>query len=277
MFVLNLQFWDGDKHQAMQLARLIADLEPVPRTDCTFLFSARFDCQHDAATIDYVRQKFPVVAFTGRLQETGWPRGCNALVCDSYRFCIDEIAAGNIKAEAILFIEADAIPMDPDWINKLIAEWRAAGKMVSGSWLTEGDCGCLHINGNCIIHKDFHKIYPGILHVVDGGWDSVHSKPMLEHGYASRLIYSDYHLGTDRNPWDGNPDTLFRARRYHSLDNPLYGQDITPVWLHGPKDIRGIACVRSRFLPNMPNVVIDHIHQNPPGTVKRNRACHRGM
>lgn len=275
MLIVALQFWAGDVHQSMQLARLIADLETTPRNDVTILFSARFDCPHDMATVEYVRAKFPVVIHTGRLQFTGWPLGCNALMTDTYRFCIDEIDAGRINAESILFAEADAVPLDPDWINKLMAEWKSNNKMVLGSWLTEGDCGCHHINGNCIIHKDFHKIYPGILHVVDGGWDAIHSAPMMANGAPSRLIFSDYHFGTDRNPWNGNCDIMFRARRYVSMTNPLYGQDITPVWLHGPKDLRGIACVRSRFLPSMPNVVIDHVHQNPIPNHRRG-VCHRG-
>lgn len=259
----------------MQLARLIADLENTPRTDATVVFSARYDCLHDMATVDYVRQKFPVKVHTSKEQYTGWPLGCNALMADSYRFCIDEIAAGGIDAEAILMVEADAVPLDPDWINRLMAEWKANNKMVLGAWLTEGDCGCLHINGNCIIHKDFHKIYPDILHLVDGGWDARHSVAMMANGAASKLIFSDYHFGTDRNPWNGDCGVMFRARRYISRDNPLYGIDINPVWLHGPKDLRGIACVRSRFLPNMPNVIIDHIHQNPHRP-KRGGVCRRG-
>jgi len=259
----------------MQVARLIADLEKAPRTDATVIFAARFDCPHDRTTIDYVSQKFPVMVHTGREKYTGWPLGCNALFADSYRFCIDEIAAGRLNVDAILFVEADAVPLDPDWINKLKAEYEACGKMVLGAWLTEGDCGCLHINGNCIIHKDFHKVHPGILHVVDGGWDAINAPGMLPHGAASKLIFSDYHFGTDRNPWNGDCAHLFRSRRYISHDNPLFGIEVTPVWLHGPKDLRGIACVRSRFLPNMPNVIIDHIHQNPHRP-RRGGVCRRG-
>lgn len=275
MFIINFQFYQGDSHMAMQLARLVADLEPVPRDDVTILFSSRYDCGHDMGTVEYVGRKFPVVTHRGRLQEAGWPMGCNALMADSYRFCVDEIEAGRIKAEAIMFVEADAVPLHPDWINKLKEEYVAKGKMVLGPWLMEGDCGCHHINGNCIIHKDFHKIYPGILHLVDGGWDARHSVPMMANGAPSELMFSDYHFGTGRNPWNGDCGVMFRARRYPSFDNPLFGKDLFPVWLHGPKDMRGIACVRSKFLPDMPNVVIDHIHNYPP-PVRRNNACRRG-
>ncbi len=274
MFIINLQFWDGDKHQAMEVAKLIADLEPKYRDDVTFLFSARFDCQHDQAIVEHVSKKFPTLKHTTRRMGTGWPNGCNDLMSDSYQFCIDEIAAGKIKAEAILFVEADAIPLDPDWINKLKAEYKACGKMVLGAWLMVDDCGVEHINGNCLIHKDFWKHFPEILQTVPGAWDGWNPGPILAQGAPSKLIFSDYHLGTDRNPWSGECTELWRTRQYHARNNPLYGQNLNPVWLHGPKDLRGIACVRSRFLPNLPNVRIDHthFHRKP----NRGGVCHRG-
>ncbi len=71
MLILNFQFWDGDKPQAMALARLMADLETVKRTDVIFLFTARFDCKHDQDTIDYVAQKFNVMTYTTKRKAEG--------------------------------------------------------------------------------------------------------------------------------------------------------------------------------------------------------------
>ena len=58
MLMLNFQFWEGDKDQAMELARLIADIEPSFREDVEVMFTARFDCRHDNKAIDYVSKKF---------------------------------------------------------------------------------------------------------------------------------------------------------------------------------------------------------------------------
>lgn len=246
MLVLNLQFWNGDKNQAMELARLIADIEPQFRSDVSFVFSARFDTSHDKDTISYVSKKFKVYTHTTTRRSTGWPKGPNAMFVDSYQFCIEGIRNGKIKGEAILFIEADCVPTHMEWINKLIEEYKASGKMVLGAWLEEGDCGTRHINGNCIIHKDLWIKNRRILAPCSGGWDADCKNILMPNGHPSRLIWSDYHLGTDRNPWRGC-EYLWEAKRYRDPKNPLFGQDIYPVWIHGPKDLRGIECVRERF------------------------------
>ena len=45
--ILCLQYYNGDKEQAMALARLIADMEPSKKNEFTFVFAARLDTEHD--------------------------------------------------------------------------------------------------------------------------------------------------------------------------------------------------------------------------------------
>jgi hypothetical protein len=234
----------------MALARLIADIEPVKREDVTFVFAHRFDCAFDQPTIDYVSQKFNVRTFRSSSRGTGWPQGPNDLFRDSYQFCIEEMRNGHMKGDGILFMEPDCIPLDMNWINHLIHEWKHCGKQILGCWLMEGDCGVTHINGNCIIHKDFWRNNREILNPKSGGWDSDCRHIMLPAGAPSRLIWSDYGLGKPGyNDWKGC-DWLFATKRFRAVDNPLFGQDIRPVYLHGPKILDGIDCVRARF--NLP-------------------------
>lgn len=235
----------------MALARLLADLEPVKRTDVTFLFSKRFDSTFDEDTIAYVSQKFNVDRFKGRKHATGWPDGPNGLMRESYTHCIERCREkGNkrIVADGILFMEPDCVPLHKEWLNLLIAEWKACGKRVLGAWLMKGDAGCEHINGNCIIAVDLYKEHIGILGSRGGGWDADAAGIMLPNGAASKLIFSDYGLGKPGyNDWKGC-DYLFQAKRYGMPTNQLYGQDLYPVWYHGPKIMEGINCVRERLL-----------------------------
>lgn len=248
MFCINAQFWNGDRSNMMALARLIADLEPSFREDVYFLFTARFDCEHDEETISYVSKKFKVLRHTTRRKATGWPAGPNQMMADSYSFVIERNRMRNLGISVILFMEADDLPLHPNWINMLWDEWKKSGKQVSGAWLKKGDAGCEHINGNCLIGINFWKISKGILSPPSkGGWDAVLSGIILPHGHPSKLIWSDYHLGTERNPWRGC-DYLWAPKRYGSPENALYGQDIYPALLHGPKCLDGIECVRARFL-----------------------------
>lgn len=234
----------------MELARLMADMEPQRREDVTLLFSARFDCLHDYETIEYCRKKFRVETFTSRHHRTGWPGGPNDLMSHSYMWCIENTRNGKIKADGVFFIEPDDIPIDMNWINHILHEWRQcvnSGKQVLGCWLCKGDCDCEHINGNCIIHIDFWKKNKNILLPASGGWDADAWPYIQPAGYPSRLIWSDYGLGKpDYNPWKGCA-YLFETKRFRGKDNPLFGQDINPVFYHGPKTVAGIDCVRDRF------------------------------
>ena len=56
--LLALQFWEGDKKPAMEVARLIADLESKHSDIADILFVSRFDCQQDPKTVEYVSRKF---------------------------------------------------------------------------------------------------------------------------------------------------------------------------------------------------------------------------
>jgi hypothetical protein len=248
MLMLNFQFWEGDKDQAMELARLIADIEPSFRGDVEVMFTARFDCRHDIKTIEYVSKKFKLHKYTTTTKATGWPYGCNRMFSDSYQQFITLCRNGSSKMEACLFIESDCVPLHKDWINMLAKEFKESGKMIGGAWLKYGDAGVEHINGNCIIHKDFWIKNRGILNPPrQGGWDATCANIMLPNAYPSRLIWSDYHLGKESNPWRGC-EFLFEAKSYGTESNALYGEKLYPVWLHGPKDMRGIECARQRLL-----------------------------
>ncbi len=250
--ILNLQTWPGDQEQGMALARLMADIEPEPRDDVAFLFTFRFDSKPDYETVDYVRSKFrrTYIHKTTR-QGIGWPQGPNAMFADSYSYCIENTRNGFIKnIDGVMFMESDDVPLDMNWINHINTEWeecKRAGKQILGAWLAHGDAGCEHINGNCIIHIDFWRNNKGILNPRSGGWDADFKNIIIPVGYPSKLIWSDYGLGKpDYNPWKGC-NHLFSPKRYGSPHNKLFGKDINPVFLHGPKDLRGIDCVRDKL------------------------------
>jgi hypothetical protein len=113
--LIALQYWEGDKAQALKLAEFIGQ----------------------TSSGDYL-----LAMFEG---EAGlkYPDGPNLL---AYRIFKEAVGYTDIKC--VLLIEADCIPVSKDWINQLSEEWdRAAGqgKMVLGHWQKESGG---HINGN---------------------------------------------------------------------------------------------------------------------------------
>lgn len=257
MMMLNFQFWEGDKKQAMQLARFIADIEPAFRDDVVALFTARFDCKHDEDTIAYVSKKFRTFKCTTTRRATGWPDGPNQMFGESYQWIVENARNQKIPSpKCILFIEADCIPMRADWINVLYKEWQESGKDVSGAWLKRADAGIEHINGNCIIAFDFWKKFKPIFHPPSlGGWDALLAHGILPYGHPSKYIWSDYQLGHPHNPWRGC-DFLWAAKRYTARDNPYYGMDLYPAYFHGIKTDKGLQCARERILGKVEEKVL---------------------
>lgn len=246
--ILNIQFWNGDKDQAMKLARLIADLQLVKRDDVSILFTARYDSTHDRDTIAYVSHKFPVHEYTCKRVAKGWPNGPNQMMGESYSHCVESVRSGKMKGDCVMFIESDCVPLSVDWLDKLIFEYRASGKMVSGAWLTKGDCNVEHVNGNMIMSLLFWKRCREIFNPNPKyGWDALFARQILPVAHPSRLIWSDYQLGLPHNPWRGC-EYLWEPKRYQSTTNPLYGVDLQPVWFHGIKVSDGLDCARDILL-----------------------------
>ena len=250
MIVLNLQYHNGDMAQMMALARLLTDLEDGPRKDAIVMFTARFDTPHDDDTVAYVEQKFPVLKYTTKRHATGWPNGPNQMMGCSLDRIIKLGRGGSLPptADAVMFIEADCVPLRKTWLSELMEEYYASGKMVSGAWLTKGDCNCEHINGNCIMSIDFWKRCRMITNPPENaGWDAFFSGAMMSNGHPSKLIWSDYQLGMAHNPWRGD-GYLWESKEYKSRDNPLFGKKLKPCWFHGIKTGQGIAAVRRKLL-----------------------------
>jgi|KBSSwiStaDraftv2_1062776.scaffolds.fasta_scaffold17690_3 hypothetical protein len=160
--LLAFLFWERDKAQMCQLARLIADLEPGMCESADVLFSARFDCTHDLETIQYVSRKFKVHTNICRGRRgVGWPAGCNDIVFGTLDYVHDYGAAKRIPPyKAVALLEADGAPLRKGWIEELSRAWDEANAKkpvrVFGPLLDTGvkDAGFKHINGNCLVSGD---------------------------------------------------------------------------------------------------------------------------
>lgn len=146
--VVAIQFYERDKPQAMRLARMIADIETKFRGDVEILFVARFDCEHDCETIDYVAKKFLVHWITTHTRWMGWPGGCNAMAKDT----LEWVAANRKEALGLLMMEPDCVPVDIYWIDDICDEWKSLPNetLIMGAWRESGGADG-HLNGNCIV------------------------------------------------------------------------------------------------------------------------------
>lgn len=235
--LLALQFWNGDRSQALKLARLLADLEVGHCNIADFLFVSRFDTAHDQATIKHVSRKFNVFSYVSKGRGTGWPAGCNDLLLGTVGWFYHKKAAGQIPGyKAIFCFEADGIPMRKDWIAGLHQEWdrvNAKNKIFqAGAWLPNGpdSIGTGHINGNCLLTGDLPllKWFLGVAGGVtqSAGWDWALSPQFKTRGWAD--------IPQIRSVWrTPMTEELFLA-----------GMKEKRIWHHGVKDDAGIKFCR---------------------------------
>lgn len=166
-FVIVLQFWEGDRAQAMRLARFISDLEPVYRDDVLFVFSRRYDTTDDFETVEYVGAKFATARITTQAHATGYPKSPNVMALDAIRY-----APRFLDAKCVLLLESDAIPVASDWITQLSEEWDRAithQKWVLGAWLPLSHPKG-HINGNMLFHPKL-AVHVDFGEIPDKPWD----------------------------------------------------------------------------------------------------------
>lgn len=232
--LLALQFFHGDKERAMQVARLISDLEPRHSEFADFLFVSRMDTTHDEETVKYVSRKFHVHTYVNRTHGKEWPNGCNALWFGTMDWVYSYGIAKRIPPyKAVLTFEADASPLSSNWISALHEGWDKAGAKVVGAMQTQP---AQHVNGNALFSGD-----PAFLHWIarkvggckpSGGWDFVLANEFRKKGWADFFRMKS---------WWGYP-TMTRE----TFDS-LVAQDV--VFFHGCKDDSVIKHVRDRFLP----------------------------
>jgi len=194
--VVALQYWSGDEGAAMRLARLLADVEVQNREDVTLAFCRRFDCPPSslaADTFEHCAKKFRVMAIQSRREGVGHPHGCNELWSGTMDQLSCAWAAGNMTASSVFTIEADGLPMSPDWIDRLQRDHTRtmeAGKRITGplmGWPVR------HINGSLIAHLSMWGDRLSLHRTPSNhAWDIFHAVALMAEARPTSLIKNVY-------------------------------------------------------------------------------------
>jgi hypothetical protein len=170
--ILNLQFWPGDRAQMLEVANLLADIEPRQRQDIDIMFSARWDAEHRMDVVNRVARKFDCYTCKTKTQADGWPRGCNYLWLESMQHIYRGIKSGELPGyKWVLTMENDDCPLTRDWLDRLHAAFMDLGNMqVVGNIVPYPKH---HVNGNCLFgtHPEFMDFILKIKRLPNVGWD----------------------------------------------------------------------------------------------------------
>lgn len=233
--LIALQYWDGDRTRALELARFLADLEPMHTDLADFLFMARFDSSLDPAVVAHVARKFNVYSRVSKRRGVGWPCGCNELWFSVMEWVESMIRAKKVPAyKAIFTCEADGAPIQRDWIARLSAEWDRVNKpkpiVMAGALVQPGP----HINGNALMSGEpnfltwIARRVGGV--AINTGWDYRLANDFQKRGWADIPgIKSIYNTPT------------FSQDQYNAMVSSGW------VWIHGCKDTSLICMGRARF------------------------------
>lgn len=237
---LVLQFWKGDKRRAMELARLLADIEQRRRDDVVFVFARQDNCQMDEEIYKaqlYVGRKFPFMDLVAKVDESKkYPGVCFDAWASAVQQLSDAYHTGRIPYGNAFFFEADGCPIGTDWIDRLKRaheETLLLGKRVTGPLIRFGGVDASHqvgghINGSLVMHLSCWDDHPSLRRCPPAvAWDVQHGLVLRmeagpsqiirnEHG-ASGISESAYHVMGKESAWltsvkDGTPQHW--CRRY---------------------------------------------------------------
>jgi hypothetical protein len=224
--LIALQFWEGDRAQALELAKFLADLEPKHTQVADFLLVHRVDCRAPTEIVPHISRKFNAHVYKSPRSETGWPAGCNGMMESTVEWAYCMMEAGRIpKYKAIFLCEADGGPVSRDWLAKMSNAWDQANAkrrvVIAGPLVPDTEHVHEHINGNCMLTGDlsFLKwLVRGPKMVNAGGWDYVLWPIFKQKGAANihgmRSYYATPHFSLDE---------------YHRMQNEGL------IWVHGDK------------------------------------------
>ena len=215
--ILALQYYEGDMYNAMKLARLLADIEKVPRKDVLLALICQpgtpFDNRVKRA-ICHCSKKFSVIHVVSKYGAKGWADGSGQLWTGTMEYFHDQWKRREVSFDSIFtFDGGDGVPLCIDWINRLKKEWaraRLKGKLVMGTKITgkgknRPKPGGFHdhINANMVLLLSIWDKYPSLHHIPLGAslkkhntLDQYHADVLLSEALVSTVICSKWnHTG----------------------------------------------------------------------------------
>lgn len=206
---LVLQFWEGDKEHACELAELIADIEPTPRKDVLFVFAAQAGTKIDVRVekaMERVGLKFGYVQITTKVDPAkSYPGVCFDPWASAVSQMCDKHFNDELRSHSAFFFEADGCPASRDWIDRLTDahnETISKGKWFTGAEM-HGRHYDRHLNGSLIVYLPAWLNLPSLHRCpADHGWDLWHGPVILANGCDTRRILNEYDLSYTRESFN---------------------------------------------------------------------------
>lgn len=125
--IIALAFYAGDAQLLVQLLRWIARLGFNPNHTALLVADGAVNYSVAESLMQEARKAFGRVSMKATIPTEGWIRGSNVLF---------ECAVTNLAGQPFLFVEPDATPTRPGWIEEIESEYVQCGKPFMGALVT---------------------------------------------------------------------------------------------------------------------------------------------
>jgi hypothetical protein len=119
----------------------------------------------------------------------GWPQSCN-MAFESMAW----LASTKLK-QPFLWMEPDAIPLQPNWIDSIELAYNQAGRPFMGSLVEIAGImpnGVNHMSGVAVYHWDLHRLAPSIFNNEKTAWDIASASNVIHQMHDTKLIQHDW-------------------------------------------------------------------------------------
>lgn len=186
--ILALAFHPGDYNQALDLLKWIRDFTKLdePRV-FLFVYPATMGDEPRNAIHEILGDRFALYFTNPNFEPKGWPQGPNAMFDSGARYVQE--CFNHEEFSGFLWLEPDAIPITPDWIQRLEAEYNGCDKPFMGNKVPNETIPTkAHMNGVGIYPCFLARFAPTCFNQVTVPWDIACSMQVVPQMHDTKLI-----------------------------------------------------------------------------------------
>lgn len=232
-----LAYHHGDYTQAARLAKWIEELGGVRNHECMLVVSSTTTT---VGVIEALQRAFKTVYLhTPVHEEHGWPQGPNSMWQDVARQISNPHPMALPAPQPWFWMEPDGVPLEPQWLDKIEAEYTSAGKPFMGFKVT---INVPHMSGTGVYPPQVEQYTNRLIDLgtLNGNtahaWDLFFAADFQQFTHWTNLIHDVF--------WKGPGEVLATFPDQESLGYINAGA----VIFHRCKDSTLIDQLRGRFL-----------------------------
>ena len=174
--------------------------------------------------------------------EGSWPRGANQLFQAAARYLKE------FDNRPFTWLEPDAIPVTPDWLNRIASEYAKCGRLFMGTLMTKGTP---HMNGVGVYPMSLNSIAPDVFRVHDVAWDLAMGAACVGEMHNSPLFFWDDNLHEVKSLAEVPAECviyhrqktdalakLLRANKFEKSTNQPEGAGSSPAEFAGSRSVK---------------------------------------